>query len=164
MQLADPLSRYLETVLAEFGISLEEAAKRSLETAHHSKVLKAFLEKGARREDMDAFLCLSIMIHEFRRNLCSVQEQSAGCYRLQSMVLNHDLFYLKTIVRHATMNSFGSDRTKEKAEDEYTIIAEMTAPSIVRFLDEQIVFRRELNGFQFRYWLESHGKQHTWKT
>jgi hypothetical protein len=62
------------------------------------------------------------------------------------------------------MNSFGSDRTKEKAEDEYTIIAEMTAPSIVRFLDEQIVFRRELNGFQFRYWLESHGKQHTWKT
>jgi hypothetical protein len=38
------------------------------------------------------------------------------------------------------MNSFGSGRTKEEAEDEYPILADMSIPSIVRFLDEQIEY------------------------
>jgi hypothetical protein len=38
------------------------------------------------------------------------------------------------------MNSFGSGRTKEEAEDEYPILADMSIPSIVRFLDERIEY------------------------
>jgi hypothetical protein len=67
------------------------------------------------------------------------------------------------------MNSFGSGRTKdEEAEDEYPILADLSIPSIVQFLDERIEYlerKKKINKslpkgaqrvpVQFRYWLES---------
>jgi hypothetical protein len=82
-------------------ISLEKAAKRFLGTAHHSKVLKAFLEKEVRRED--AFLYVSITIHEFRR--ISIKFKNSLLYlgkrRKEQKTYVENLKYLRNKIAHS---------------------------------------------------------------
>jgi hypothetical protein len=119
MRLADPLSRYIETTLTEFGISLEVAAKRALGTASNSKVLGIFLKKGSKRSEMDAFLCLSIMIHEFRRICVKFKNNLSylGKKRDEQIAYVDNLKYVRNKIAHSknpSLNAFESPRNLSK--------------------------------------------------